>query len=129
MFGVVLTALAVLGLVLAWRRPGARLLALAWLGAAALAIGPVLWIGGHAYAPAARMLDGARVSAVLPYTWFVQIPGLSGFREAGWLGNLPAAVMPATYRVATMPTALPALDRPVAASSPGSIVVDFRLVS
>ena len=171
MFGVVLTALALAGLVLAWRRRGARLLALAWLGAAALAVGPVLWIGGHAYVPAARMLDGARVSSVLPYTWFVQIPGLSGFREAGrlaelgllpaallagatvdwvrqhaapalavpalvmvaavglieagWPGNLGAAVMPATYRVATMPTALPALDRPVAASRPGSIVVDF----
>ena len=171
MFGVVLTALALAGLVLAWRRRGARLLALMWLGAAALAVGPVLWIGGHAYVPAARMLDGARVSSVLPYTWFVQRPGLSGFREAGrlaelgllpaallagaavdwvrqhaapalavpvlvvvaaaglleagWPGNLPAAVMPATYRVATMPTALPALDRPVAASRPGSIVVDF----
>ena len=171
MFGVVLTALAVLGLLLAWRRPGARLLALAWLGAAALAVGPVLWIGGHAYVPAARMLDGARVSPFLPYTWFVQIPGMSGFREAGrlaelgllpaallagaavdwvrqhaapalavptiavvaaaglleggWPGNLPAAVMPATYRVAAMPTAMPALDRPVAAGRPGSIVVDY----
>jgi hypothetical protein len=171
MFGVVLTALALAGLVLAWRRRGARLLALAWLGAAALAVGPVLQIGGHTYVPAARMLDGARVSSVLPYTWFVQTPGLSGFREAGrlaelgllpaallagaavdwvrqhaaaalavpalavvaaaglleagWPGNLPAAVMPATYRVATMPTALPALDRAVAASRPGSIVVDF----
>ena len=171
MFGVVLTVLAVLGLLLAWRRPSARLLALAWLGAAALALGPVLRIGGHVYTPAARMLDGARVSAILPYTWFVQISGLSGFREAGrlaelgllpaallagaavdglrrrarpalavpalavvaaaglleagWPGNLPAAAEPATYRVGTMPTALPALDRPLAASRPGSIVVDF----
>jgi hypothetical protein len=171
MFGVALTALALAGLALAWRRRGARLLALAWLGAAALAVGPVLRIGGHAYVPAARMLAGARVSSVLPYTWFVQIPGLSGFREAGrlaelgllpaallagaavdwlrqqavpalavpalvvvaatslleagWPGNLPATVMPATYRVATMPTGLPALDRPVAASRPGSVVVDF----
>src|SRR5215469_11432980 len=74
MFGVVLTALALAGLALAWRRRSARLLALAWLGAAALAVGPVLRIGGHPYVPAARMLDGARVSSVLPYTWFVQIP-------------------------------------------------------
>ncbi len=171
MFGVVLATLAVLGLLLAWRRPSARLLALGWLGAAALALGPVLRVGGHTYIPAARMLDGARVSAVLPYTWFVQIPGLSGFREAGrlaelgllpaallagatvgwlrqhasftlaapalavvaaaglleagWPGNLPAAAEPATYRVAVMPTALPALDRPLADSRPGSIVVDF----
>jgi len=48
MFGVVLTALALAGLALAWRRRSARLLALAWLGAAALAVGPVLRIGGHA---------------------------------------------------------------------------------
>ena len=171
MFGVVLTTLAVLGLVLAWRRRGARLLALAWLGAAALALGPVLRIGGHPYTPAARTLHGTRVSAVLPYTWFVQLPGLSGFREAGrlaelgllpaallagaavdwlrlhaapalavpalvlvaaaglleagWPGNLPAAAEPAAYRIGTMPTALPALDRPLATSRPGSIVVDF----
>jgi hypothetical protein len=171
MFGVVLTTLAVLGLVLAWRRRGARLLGLAWLGAAALALGPVLRIGGHVYTPAARMLHGTRVSAVLPYTWFVQLPGLSGFREAGrlaelgllpaallagaavdwlrlravpalavpalvlvaaaglleagWPGNLPAAAEPAAYRIGTMPTALPGLDRPLAASRPGSIVVDF----
>jgi hypothetical protein len=171
MFGVVLTTLAVLGLLLSWRRRSAWLLALAWLGAAALALGPVLWVGGHAYTPAARMLHGARVSSVLPYTWFVQLPGLSGFREAGrlaelgllpaallagaavdwlrqhtapalaapalvlvaaaglleagWSGNLPATVMPAAYRVGVMPTALPALDRPIAASRPGSIVVDF----
>jgi hypothetical protein len=166
MFGVVLTTLALLGLLLSWRRRSAWLLALAWLGAAALALGPVLWIGGHAYVPAARMLYGARVSALLPYTWFVQFPGLSGFREAGrlaelgllpaallagaavdrvrrhagpalvlvaaaglleagWSGNLPASVMPATYRVGVMPTALPALDRPLAASRPGSVVVDF----
>jgi hypothetical protein len=196
MFGVVLTTVAVLGLLLSWRRRSAWLLALAWLGAAALALGPVLWIGGHAYTPAARTLHGARVSAVLPYAWFVQLPGLSGFREAGrlaelgllpaallagaavdwlrqhtaparaaparatpalatptramptratpalamsalvvvaaaglleagWSGNLPAAVMPAAYRVGVMPTALPVLDRPIAASRPGSIVVDF----
>jgi hypothetical protein len=170
-FGVALTTLAVLGLVVSWRRRSAWLLALTWLGAAALALGPVLWIGGHAYVPVARMLQGARVSALLPYTWFVQVPGLSGFREAGrlaelgllpaallagaavdwlrrhaapalgapaivlvaaaglleagWSGNLPASVMPATYRVGVMPTALPALDRPLAASRPGSIVVDF----
>jgi hypothetical protein len=35
--------------------------------------------------------------------------------EAGWAGNLA---------VATMPTALPALDRPIAADHSGSIVVD-----
>ena len=45
MFGLVLTALAGLGLVLSWRRRSAWLLGLLWLGAAALALGPVLWVG------------------------------------------------------------------------------------
>ena len=166
MFGLVLTAMAVLGLALSWRRRSAWLLALLWLGAAALALGPVLWIGARAYPPAAQTLDGVRVSAVMPYTWFVRVPGLSGFREAGrlaelgllaaallagaavdrmrhraapalvlvlalaileagWSGNLPARVMPATYRVGTMPTAMPALDHPIAANHSTSIVVDF----
>jgi hypothetical protein len=166
MFGLVLSTLAVLGLLVSRRRRSAWTLAAAWLGAAVLALGPVLRIGGHAYTPAARMLDGSRVSAVLPYTWLVQVPGLSGFREAGrlaelgllpaallagaavewlrghgapalavvaaaglleagWAGGLPAAVMPATYRVAAMSTTLSALDRPIAADRSRSIVVDF----
>src|SRR5262249_5787748 len=87
MLRVVLPEVAVRGGVLPWRPPGAGALGLACLGGAALAVGPVLLIGGHAYVPAARMLDGARVSSVLPYTWFVQIPGLSGFREAGRLAE------------------------------------------
>jgi hypothetical protein len=49
----------------------------------------------------------------------------AGLLEAGWPGNLPAAAEPAAYRIAVMPTALPALDRPLATSRPGSIVVDF----
>jgi hypothetical protein len=166
MFGLLLSVLAVVGLAVSWRRRGAWLLALLWAGSAALALGPVLWTAGHHYLPAARTLDGVRVSALLPYTWFVQIPGLSGFREAGrlaelgllpaallagaavawlrarawpalvvvavaavleagWGGNLPASVMPVTYRVASMPTAMPALDRPIAADHSGSIVVDY----
>jgi hypothetical protein len=50
-FGVVLTALALLGLVVGWRRRGTRLLALAWLGAALLALGPILIIGGRTLVP------------------------------------------------------------------------------
>jgi len=40
-------------------------------------------------------LDGRRVSAIMPYTWFVQLPLLSGFREASrimTLGMLPAVM-------------------------------------
>jgi hypothetical protein len=97
------------------------------------------------------------VSYVLPYTWFIRLPGLSGFREAGritMLGILPAALLggaavdwlryhaaPAivlvgllgildagwygTPLIGTMPTALPAVDRPIAADHSSSIVVDI----
>ncbi len=156
-FGLVLTVVALLGLVLARRRPGAWLLALLWLGCAVLALGPVLKIGTHVFIPDAHLLDGQRVSYVLPYTWFIRLPGLSGFREAGritMLGILPAALLggaavdwlrfhaaPAIVVVGllgildagwsgspligTMPTALPALDRPIAADHSSSIVVDI----
>jgi hypothetical protein len=160
-FGLVLSVLAVLGLVLAWRRRGAWLLALLWLGCAVLALGSVLKIGPHIFVPDAEALDGQQVSRVMPYTWFVRLPVLSGFREANrimMLGILPAALLAGTavdwlrYHAAratvvvvavvvaalgaleagwsgnsgigTMPTALPALDRPIAADHSSSIVVD-----
>ena len=156
-FGLVLSVVALLGLVLARRRRGAWLLALLWLGCAVLALGPVLKFGTHVYVPDAHLLDGQRVSYVLPYTWFIRLPGLSGFREAGritMLGILPAALLggaavdwlryhaaPAivlvgllgildagwygTPLIGTMPTALPAVDRPIAADHSSSIVVDI----
>jgi len=155
-FGVVLSALTIAGLVLAWRRLNAWLLLLLWLGAAALALGPVLYVGSHTYVPVAQMWHGIRISSVLPYSWFVRIPGLVGFKEptriaelglvpaallAGyavhWLRNHAAPVMVVVLVAAfmeaglstppgatTMPTALPALDRPIAADHSGSIVVD-----
>ena len=151
-----LSLLALLGLLAAWRRRSAWLLALLCLGCAALALGPVLRIGPHIYVPDATTLDGVRVSAVMPYTWFVRIPGLSGFREAArilMLGMVPAALLagaavnwlryhaaPAIVvvlalgvleagwsgnpRIGSMPTSLPAVDRPIAADHSGSLVVD-----
>lgn len=95
-FGVVLTALALLGVVVGWRRRGTRLLALAWLGAALLALGPVLIIGGRRLVPLPLHWHGVRVSALMPYTWFVRIPALDAFREAdrlALLGLLPAALL------------------------------------
>jgi hypothetical protein len=165
-YGVVLSALAVAGLAAAWRRPSAWLLALGWLGSAALALGPTLIIGSHPYAPLALAWHQTRVSALMPYTWLIRIPGLSGFREADRLaliGLAGAALLagsavdwlrhharPATVAVAalavleagwpggppagpgglSMPTTLPALDRPIAADHSGSIVADvpFGLV-
>jgi hypothetical protein len=96
-FGLVLSVLAVAGLVASRRRRrSARLLALLWAGAAALAPGSTLKTGSHVYVPAARTWHGVRVSAALPYTWFVRIPGLAGFREAARITLLalaPAALL------------------------------------
>jgi hypothetical protein len=87
-FGVVLSLLAVLGLVVSWRRRSAWLLLLLWLGGAALALGPVLYVGRHLYLPLAQTWDGVRVSVLMPYAWFIRIPGLSVFREADRLALL-----------------------------------------
>jgi len=95
-YGLVLTVLVVLGLLAARRRRGAWLLALLWLGCAVLALGPVLRIGNHVYVPDAETLGGVRVSGVMPYTWFVRIPGLAGFREPArilMLGMVPAGLL------------------------------------
>ncbi len=95
-FGLVLTVMALLGLAVSWRRRSARMLALLWLGCAVLALGSTLRIGTHVYVPAAEIWNGVRVSAVMPFTWFVQIPGLAGFREAtrfGVLGLVPASLL------------------------------------
>ena len=81
-FGVVLSLLAVAGLIVSWRRRSAWLLALLWLGGAALALGPVLKVGHYTYVPLAQNWGGLRVSALMPYTWFIRVPGLSTFREA-----------------------------------------------
>src|SRR5215472_11122486 len=96
MFGTVLTVLALFGLAVSWRRRNAWLLGALWAGCAALALGTSLWIGMHQYLPLALTWHGVRVSGLMPYTWFVRIPGLSSFREAdrlAILGLLPAALL------------------------------------
>lgn len=153
-FGVVLTALAVLGGVVAWRRTSTRRLALLWAAAAALALGPRLIIGHRTYIPVEHVWHGTRLSAVMPYSWLIQIPGLAGFREADrfvLLGIVPAALLAgrglgwllshakpvAVVAIAlgvleagftsvgpVMPTTMTALDRPIAADHSGDIVVD-----
>jgi hypothetical protein len=164
-FGLVLTVAALLGLAVSWRRRSARMLALLWLGSAALELGSTLRIGTHVYVPAAEAWNGVRVSAVMPFTWFVQIPGLAGFREAtrfGMLGLVPASLLAGaavgwlrarsvllvvpvvllglleagwggdgsvgawggTAAPGVMRTALPGVDRPIAADHSASVVVD-----
>jgi hypothetical protein len=156
-FGVVLTVLALFGLAVAWRRRSARLLGLLWAGCTALALGSAVWIGRHPRVPVAHLWHGVYLSQVLPFTWFVKIPGLSSFREADrftLLGLIPAtllagaavnwlryharpllipvlalALLEAGWSgnpgIATMPTAMPALDTPIAADHSHSIVVDI----
>ncbi len=155
-FGLVLSLLALLGLVTAWRQGSAWLLAAIWLGSAVLGLGATLRIGTVTYVPAAEIWHGVRVSMIMPFTWFVQLPGMAGFREAArilLLGFAPAAMLagagvtwlrqraplalipvllagalelgwPSTAAVGTMRTALPSLDRPIAADHSSSIVVD-----
>jgi hypothetical protein len=97
-YGVVLTALALFGLVVCWRRRSARLLALFWLGATWLALGTGIIIGSHHYVPLAEISHGFRLSMVMPYTWMVRISLLSSFREADRiteLGLVAAALLAA----------------------------------
>jgi hypothetical protein len=95
-FGVVLSVLAVLGLIASWRRRNAWLLALLWLAGTMLALGPVLKVGRHTYVPLAQDWQGVRGSMLMPYTWFIRVPGLSIFREAdrmALLGLVGAALL------------------------------------
>lgn len=95
-YGLTLTVLALAGLAVSWRRRNARLLALLWLGSAALAMGAALKIGTTVYRPLGIMLGGVRVSAIMPFTWLIEIPGLSAFREAdrfALLGLVPAVLL------------------------------------
>ncbi len=96
MFGAVLTVLALFGLAVSWRRRSAWLLAALWAGCAVLALGTSLWIGKHQYLPLAQTWHDVRVSGLMPYTWFVRIPGLASFRNAdrlAILGLVPAALL------------------------------------
>jgi hypothetical protein len=161
-YGLMVSVTALVGLVATWRRPGTRQLGLLWLGCTLLALGPVPWIFNRAYHPLALQWHGVAMSALMPFTWFVRVPGLGNFREAarftelglvaaallagaavnwlsararpvlvvlltlgileaGWSGNLTTRMWP----IGVMPTALPALDAPIAADHSHAIVVDI----
>ena len=113
-FGITLTVLALAGLVISWRRRSARRLGLLWLGSTALAMGSALKIGTASYLPAAITLGGVRLSGVLPFTWLVQVPGLSAFREADrftLLALVPAALLGGSTVGWLAARARPLLDR------------------
>lgn len=109
-YGLVLTLLAVFGLVVCWRRHGTRMLGLLWLAGTLLAMGTTVFLGtAHKYVPFAETWHGIRVSMIMPYTWLVRMPVLSSFREAnrldvlGLVGAslLAAAAVDWLYRRAT----------------------------
>jgi hypothetical protein len=81
-FGIVLTALTLFGIVVSWRRRHARSLALLWVACVLLSLGSVAWVGSHYYVPLAHVVNGVRLSMIMPFTWFTRIPGLATFREA-----------------------------------------------
>jgi hypothetical protein len=81
-FGAALTALALFGLAVSWRRRSAWLLAAFWLACASLALGAVLWVAHKPRVPWESHWRGERVSLIMPYTWFMRIPWLSDLREA-----------------------------------------------
>jgi hypothetical protein len=165
-FGLILSLAAILGLVVSWRRRGTRLLGLLWLACAVLAVGATLRLGNLVFVPFTEVWYRVRVSAIMPFTWFVQIPGMAGFREAtrfvmlglvpasllagagfgwlaqrskpltavvlvagaleaGWAGNAAVGAWSGTAVPGVMPTALPALDGPIAADHTSSLVVDI----
>ncbi len=80
-YGAVLTLMALTGLIVAWRRPAARLLGLMWLASTALALGSAPWILDRGYRPLAVTWHRAPVSLLMPYTWLARLPGLANFRE------------------------------------------------
>jgi 4-amino-4-deoxy-L-arabinose transferase-like glycosyltransferase len=81
-YGVVLTVLALCGLIAAWRRRSAWKLAAFWVGCSWLALGAVLWVGRKPRLPFLDRWYAQRVSLIMPYTWFMRIPWLSDLREA-----------------------------------------------
>jgi hypothetical protein len=153
-FGLVLTVLAAAGLAVSWQRRAPRAFGVLWLGCAVLALGPTLYFGHRQFIPLAQTWHGQQVSLLMPDTWLIRLPGLSSFREPNrlaLLGLVGAAILAgaavdwlalrsrlALVGVAllaaleagwpgptgNMPTALPAVDRPIAADHSSSIVVD-----
>jgi hypothetical protein len=112
-YGVVLSALALLGVAVGWRRRSTWFFFALWLGCSALALGTSLTLGRncnisalrpgtqwgrycHQYLPLLTHLHWAVVappgapsywtpiaaSNLMPYTWLVRVPWLSGLREA-----------------------------------------------
>ena len=109
-FGIVASVLALIGVVIGWRKRTTWWFLLLWAGCALLALGTSLIIGSacvdnqaqpgnvygkscHQYLPLLSHIhwtfvsreagwQEVHVSNLMPYTWLVRIPGLAGLREA-----------------------------------------------
>jgi hypothetical protein len=96
-----LTLSLLLLIFVARRRPVISKRVLAWallvfLGASWLALGPQFKFDTFAYVPLAFRHDGQLLSPLMPYTWFVKIPGLEEARVPSrftMLGMLPLAIL------------------------------------
>lgn len=104
--GMAVFVLGAIGLVACWQRPLTRWAGAVWLLAFVLALGPRIAIGEHpidpnlyqtiGFTPFPMMVRGQPLSALLPFSWLVQIPGLADFRVAqrfAMLATLPAALL------------------------------------
>jgi hypothetical protein len=98
-YGWVVIVLAVLGLIVCWRRRGAKLLTLLWAAATVSALGTSIYIDRTTkFTPFPQVWNHIKVSLILPYTWIIRLPGLSSFREADRIteiGMVAAALLAA----------------------------------
>ena len=95
-YGWGLLILAVAGVALAWRRPLVLWLTALWAAATIISLGPTLKLAGSTYAPAPIERWGQELSAVMPYTWLVQLPVFADQRVAARyliLALLPAVLL------------------------------------
>ena len=95
-FGVTLTAMALLGVLIGVRRRCTWMWLVAWLAVCVASLGPVIYLGSRAYVPMPINDHGYKLSELMPYTWIVHLPGMSGFRESNRfnaLGLMPAAML------------------------------------
>ena len=95
-FGWGLLILAAAGVALAWRRPLVLWLTALWVAATVVALGPTLKLDGSTYVPAPIVRHGQELSAVMPYSWLVQLPVFADQRVAARyliLALLPAVLL------------------------------------
>jgi hypothetical protein len=116
-FGVTLTLLALFGAVVGWRRRRERIWLGLWVCDCVMALGPGVFLGGQFHTLLSTEYQGQHLSLLMPYTWFVRLPGMANFRYASRftpLGLLAAALL-AGSAVAWIRTRRAAALVPVAA--------------